>query len=181
ERRGGRRGSGPGGGGGGRRRQGEEAARSRSPPPLGIRGTREHGPPAGARDDDLQPGERLVAVHYALRRDGATGGTVDALRRRSGRIPPLWVYLHRHLGYLTCKCPEPCPLVGCDSILWLSDVGEVVGRRTKTSLHRRRTRVSPRAGQRGRECSAWTVRQRIGRGRTRIRRSRVDPCRPRHR
>jgi hypothetical protein len=26
----------------------------------------------------------------------ATGGVVDALRRRSGRIPSLWTYLHMH-------------------------------------------------------------------------------------
>src|SRR5262249_49807894 len=32
----------------------------------------------------------LIAPHDFITRYGATGGVVDALRRRSGRIPPLW-------------------------------------------------------------------------------------------
>jgi hypothetical protein len=42
----------------------------------------------------LEPRETAPAPRPAdcsRRRYGATGGVVDALRRRSGRIPPLWV------------------------------------------------------------------------------------------
>src|SRR5882724_5149557 len=37
-------------------------------------------------------------AHYALRRYGATGGVVDALRPGSGRIPPLKTLSSAHAG-----------------------------------------------------------------------------------
>src|SRR5207253_10984480 len=38
-----------------------------------------------------RPPSGCPPAHYALRRYGATGGVVDAIRTTSGRIPSLWV------------------------------------------------------------------------------------------